>query len=166
MFNPLTPTPTITEVTSTHDGYTCRALCLVDGYPAQIEITVDLQTPRYSSFALQVFNPLEMRWDTIVSATPERVGHMEVIADLERLNEIAMKLWVEAELIVTTAHRRQDEVDVDLAVMRETAIQRRLARLGEAAASKAAPSDPWDNTLSDGLENEEPYTGAMPEDQG
>jgi hypothetical protein len=139
MFNPTTPAPTVTErdIRSTRDGYSAETFCLLDGYPARVSLHVDTENVRCSNFDIEVFNPVEMRWDSVYSLNYAAVGHLGPLPDLAQLNDIAMRLWTVAELVLTIAHRRLDEADTDLAVMRETAIQAREARMRETAQGSA-----------------------------
>lgn len=151
MFNPSTPTPTITDrhVHSTRDGYVVEVFCLLDGYPGRIEMSVNTDQRRYSTFTASAFNPDGMCWDSVYSLDPEVVGHVGVLPSLTELNNIAMRLWVVAENALTVSRRRQAEVDVDLAVMRETAILAREARMRETAQVSRFDSTPDPDVSTD-----------------
>lgn len=99
-----------------HDGrgYRARTMCLVDGYPAEIRIIVDVDKPRYSAFQVRAFHPSQL-WQTIHQFQPDEVdvGSLPVdgSAALVRLNEIATDLWRSANLIVTVARTRDAQLD-------------------------------------------------------
>src|SRR5690606_10978305 len=110
--------PNITEAHSVEDGYMTRTLCLVDGMPAQVEITVDhTHRQKYSSYFISVFDPDRREWDRIADMLSAEVGRMPMLHDepetLAKLNEIAGHLYDIATVIVRTARQRQEDLDID-----------------------------------------------------
>lgn len=110
--------PNITSAISTEDGYRVRNLCLVDGFPAEIDIQVDTHRQKYSQFTIQIYDPINGRWGaTVADLKSEEVGRMPILHDeaetLAELNRVAALLWEMANLIVRTARLRQEDLDTD-----------------------------------------------------
>jgi hypothetical protein len=106
------------DITPRHrDGYIARVDCLIYGYPGQIEITVDTHDRQYSSGDAQVFNPVDMRWDTVYSLPMSHPMLIDLPVLPERpealpaLNALALTLWAKAQWVMSTSHARQDAVD-------------------------------------------------------
>lgn len=106
------------DITPRHrDGYIARVDCLIYGYPGQIEITVDTHDRQYSSGDAQVFNSVDMRWDTVYSLPMSHPMLMDLPVLPERpealpaLNALALTLWAKAQWVMSTSHARQDAVD-------------------------------------------------------
>lgn len=127
--------PNIVSTVSIHEGYVARSLCLVDGYPSEVRVSVDIRHQEYSRYDIFVFNPVTMSWDEVYSLGYADVGHMPVIGNdpdtLIELNTVAQLLWRTAQVVVTGAHRRQDEVDVHLYVQKRVGLE------------EAFRKDPW-----------------------
>lgn len=109
--------PNITSAVSTEDGYRVRTLCLVDGFPAEIDIQVDTtHRQKYSQYTIQVYDAVNQRWGaTIADLKPEEVGRMPILHDepetLVELNRVASLLWEMADLIARTARECQEEIN-------------------------------------------------------
>lgn len=119
--------PNVTEVHRLEDGYMTRTLCLVDGMPAEVEITVDFDhRQKYSTFRINTWNPDRMQWDHVADMKSAEVGRMPVIHDdpetLPRLNEVAATLWEMATLIVRTGRQRREDLDIDTYVREQLSL--------------------------------------------
>lgn len=130
---PINERPHVTEAINIEDGYLTRTLCLVDGFPAEIEMTVDTYRQRYSRFEISVYPPVSGTWRHVTDMKSEEVGRLPILNDdpetIAKLNEIANMLWQMAEMIVTTGRQRQEELDID------TYVRERVS-LDEARASR------------------------------
>lgn len=112
---PINERPHVTEAINIEDGYLTRTLCLVDGFPAQVELSVDTHRQRYSRFEISVYDPVSLSWRHVADMKSEEVGRMPILNDdpetIAKLNEVANMLWQMAETIVTTARERQSYLD-------------------------------------------------------
>lgn len=119
--------PNIVSTVSSHDGYVARGLCLVDGFPSEIRIKVDIRHQEYSTYEIVVFNPISMSWDQVYELNYDDIGHMPMIGDdpdtLIELNTVAQLLWQTANVVMTSARVRQDHLDIELHVRKSVALE-------------------------------------------
>lgn len=101
--------PTITKVTPTDEGFSARALCHINGFPGEVRLNVETIPHGYVSFTIHLFDPVAFRWMPVDSMTLEEMPREENEERLTWLNRIASALWERADMIVRTAHRRQEE---------------------------------------------------------
>lgn len=124
--------PNITSAISTDDGYMVRTLCLVDGFPAEVEIEIDTHRQKYSRFHLSLYDPVEVRWKHIADLKSQEVGRMPILHDepetIVELNRVAGILWDMASLIVRTGRERQEEIEAADYVRNRMALQAALDR--------------------------------------
>lgn len=146
--------PNIVSTVSTEDGYSVRTLCLVDGFPAEIDIDVDTHRQKYSHFWIRVYNPVQQEWGAnITTMTPQEVGRMPILHDeaetLAKLNEIAGHLYDMATVIFRTGRIRQAELDEEEYVCHrlalDTARERELDDLEYAEAGRLATDEELEN---------------------
>ena len=124
--------PNITSAISTDDGYMVRTLCLVDGFPAEVEIEIDTHRQKYSRFHLSLYDPVEVRWKHIADLKSQEVGRMPILHDepetIVELNRVAGILWDMANLVVRTGRERQEEIEAADYVRNRMALQAALDR--------------------------------------
>ena len=124
----ITERPVIAGVTPKRDGYTARALCLVDGLPAQVHISIDTEMPKYSDYRIDVWDAVRQTWThSIYSLTHDEVGHIPplLVAETEAmamLNTAAELMWHAANAIMQTGRLRQEEIDRNVFVQENLAL--------------------------------------------
>lgn len=142
------------DITPRHrDGYMARADCMIYGFPGRIEINVDTRDRQYSSADAEVFNPVDMRWDTVYSVPTNYPPLIDLPVLPERpealaaLNALALTIWAKAQWTLSASHARQSAVDVAAEVAKleardEYFRQRneadRLQQLSDAEAARLA----------------------------
>ena len=76
--------PTIHRLISLETGYSVEALCLVDGIPARIEITVDTGRPKVSAFSVGLWSTSQRCWGgSVVYLSSAQVGRMPMLHDTD-----------------------------------------------------------------------------------
>lgn len=170
--------PNIVATVNIEDGYLARALCLVDGFPAEVRIKIDTHKQKYSDYDISVYDPVRQEWARrVYSLDFDEVGRLPFDgtdpATIAELNKIADLLWRAANVIVTGARLRQEQIETDDHVRNNIALdteRRRLeneARFREEIPEWVAPQvDKGDFVLHGDPRDEAPYTGTEPEDQG
>lgn len=105
-------------------GYQVRALCLVDGFPAEVEITLDADNRRYSSADISVFYDADSCWHTVYRAPKNWLSDLPVLPDSENglaiLNRLAIQLHKAGHYIVGTARVRQDHVEAEAEALKQS----------------------------------------------
>lgn len=152
--------PHIAAIAEGRDKYVARALCLVDGFPAEVKIDIDTDTPRYSSYYINVWSARDMMWAQVHSLSFDDVGHMpsrisEMGELLVKLNQVAHLLWSVANAVLTGGRERQEIVDRQLFVLKNMDLDELRAEV-EAVKDSTPPltSRTWGNGLHFGKDSE------------
>lgn len=169
--------PNIVATIPTEDGYLARGLCLVDGFPAEITLDVDTHRQKYSRFDIRMFDAVRLEWGTLYTLKAEEVGRMPILGNdaetIVELNRVADLLWQAANAIAITARLRQEVIDTNDHV--RDALTLDAARSARDAATRPAVEEELDApTIHKGdfvqkgelVDDEEPFTGALEEEQG
>lgn len=128
--------PLITAVTPLRNGYQARALCRIDGFPAEVRTSVDTENQRYSEYSILLWNPHQLEWSQVHRLSYDEVGHMPplLIAEQEviaNLNDVARALWRVADAIVRIGRERQEDIDAAAFVRENTALDEARERFEE-----------------------------------
>jgi hypothetical protein len=120
--------PLITSVKQTDNpGIEAIALCLVDGYSAEVQHTIDLKHQEYNHHTLRVWDSATMTWSTLLDWDYDRVGSVPVYPEPEaaaRLSRVSEEMWHIANTIATQSRLRQQELDIEFFIRREMALER------------------------------------------
>jgi len=138
--------PRVVSVVPVRDGYTARALCLVDGLPAETRARVDTDNPRHSDYWIRVWDPEAVNWTgRVYELDHEEVGLLPplLIAEpevLARLNHVFETLWYTANAIVRTGRERRENLE-DVSMLHRA----RMTRTETGAGREDPPpdSDPY-----------------------
>lgn len=164
--------PNIVATVNIEDGYLARALCLVDGFPAEVRIKIDTHKQKYSDYDISVYDPVRQEWARrVYSLDFDEVGRLPFDgtdpATIAELNKIADLLWRAANVIVTGARLRQEQIETDDHVRNNLALDRARAVRAEGPPEWVAPQvSQGDFVLHGDPRDDAPYTGTEPEDQG
>jgi hypothetical protein len=164
--------PQIVATVNIEDGYLARALCLVDGFPAEVRIKIDTHKQKYSDYDISVYDPIRQEWARRVYHLDfDEVGRLPFdgtdATTIAELNRIADLLWRAANVIVTGARLRQEQIETDDHVRNNLALDRARRMRAEGPPEWVAPQvNQGDFALATDPRDEAPYTGSEPEDQG
>jgi hypothetical protein len=178
--------PTIWKITQTDKpGLKARTLCVVDGFTAEITHEVDIKHQDYNRHIIQIFDPRTMMWYPILEWGFDEVGRVPVFPEsdtTEYLTGWSRTMWDHANAIVTLSRKRQEDIDVEQYTAERLKFNAELIALHETHAY--GDNDEYDGSaVSSGLltqgpealnrlrqalrgDDEPPYTGTEPEDQG
>lgn len=122
------PAPRVTEdCINRHKGggYSVRVACMIDGFPGEVEITLDEDHRRYSSGDVSVFDPVNICWRTVYSLPKHLLAELPILPDtpdgLAYLQNLASTLYSTGANILIAARVRQYEVDAERAAAEERA---------------------------------------------
>lgn len=144
-------------------GYRARALCLVDGYPAEVDIIVNRKHQEYNSFRIMVWCSVHCMWEPVYHLEPEEVGHMPPLVDdatLATMNRIADSLHATATMICRAARQRQDHVEAEAELVKRAALHEAQDREAEVLRSENQWVAPEPATPPMFTESKADYTAA------
>src|SRR5688500_15918344 len=105
--------PQITSITQTNTGFEARALCLVDGLPAEIRHTIENRRKEdYNSHRLEVFDAADMRWHILLNWNFVQAAHIPIHppADtLACLNQLSETMWHTANVVTVQSRMRRED---------------------------------------------------------
>ena len=132
------------HVVSTRDGYRARALCLADGYPAEVDIDINTHTRMYSAASLNVFDPVSMSWVGVFSMQSELLRDLPTLGDtpaaINELNQLAAHLRNMGDIILATANRTHDHRLANAEVIRQVAVAQHFREQREAQELLDSPT--------------------------
>lgn len=188
--------PVITAITQTDNpGFEARALCLVDGFPAEIHHVINTKRQEYNRHTIDVFDSVSMNYRQIIDWGFVEAGHVPIHPEDETfgyLTELSRTMWGMADVIVTQSRMRQREIDIEQFADEHMQFMVRLDAYRAMQAEDNFPAvhngeivvpvpEGWHEPLPEDFgpanadvaarvladdEQEAPYMGTEPEDQG
>jgi hypothetical protein len=148
-------------------GIETRALCLIDGYAAEIYHVINTRRQEYNLHTIRVFDPDMMSWSKILSWDYTAVGHVPTYPDgdtFAHLTALSRQMWEQANIIAAQSRMRRAELERIQYVAKKIALEEAYVAQQVAEAESRPTYTPGPGDVAE--DDEPPYTGTAPEEQG
>lgn len=135
--------PVITSVTQNDEpGFEARVLCLVDGFPAEIQHVINTKRQEYNRHELSIFEPTG--WKSILNWGFVEAGHVPTYPEEETsgyLSGLSQTMWGMANVVVRQGRLRREDLDVAQYAAERMEYQRQLSAFHEMRAAAQRRED-------------------------